>query len=66
MKVTHTYGNAPAFEMNWDERAIFISALQTFCERFMEDETAKRMLHSAEQIDLAYRIMADIEQGKKS
>jgi hypothetical protein len=63
MKVTHSYGHAPAFEMNFDERAIFISALQTFCLNFPQDETAKGMLHTAEQIDLAYRIMA--EQGEK-
>ena len=61
MKVVYIFDHAPMFEMNFDERGIFISSLQqSFCERFPQDENAKRMLHTAEQIDLAVRAMANI------
>lgn len=57
MKVVHISGHAPMFEMDFLERGIFVSALQTFCATFPQDETANRMRRTAEQIDAACRIL---------
>ncbi len=59
MKVLHNFGHEPTFELSFDERAILISALQTFIATFTQDQTAKQMLNTAEQIDLAMRAQAE-------
>ena len=66
MKVVHMFGHAPMFEMEFDERAIFISALHTFTASFPQDETAKLMLKTAKGIDEAMRAMRQIANQEKT
>lgn len=65
MKVLHTYEHAPAFELSFDERAIVISALETFVER-TQDVNAHRMLVTMREIDKAMRIMHEIATGERA
>ena len=66
MKCLHEYGQHPSFGMSFEERAIMISALETFCINFPQDSKAARMLHFVKQIDEAYRIMAHIADRKRN
>ena len=64
MKVVWSVGHQPMFEMDFDERAVFISALETFFNNFPHDQVAYKMLKTARAIDKALVALANVTEER--